>query len=442
MRQNIIQLFFILTSFSLFGQENLSLSQAIEMGLNNSFQIQISEVNTQIAQNNNNWGMSGKYPTVNFSITLPNSFTDQNNPTSFLPELSAFSTGLTPAIEAQWVLFDGYRVRFTKQQFEKLEELAQGEAKVAVENTIQAIILAYQAALIQKEQIRVLETVLDLSRDRIKYEQVKLEFGQSGKFNLLQIQDAYLSDSTNYLIQKNTYEIALRNLNLAMGLDDLSSTFTLTDQLNFETSSYTLEDLKDKMFSNNQSINNLLINKELSNIQTKIQESQNYPRIAIGAGGNYNLSSSTVNTNTREGFKLDTSATIKSLNAFLNVTATYNIFDGGVRKRQIENAKLNEMVAGLQIDELKRTLSGQLENTLATFNNQRQLVLLTQNLIENAEENLRIADERFKGGLITSFDYRTIQLNFINASQARLNAIFNLKTTETDLIKLIGGLIR
>ena len=118
MRQNIIQLFFILTSFSLFGQENLSLSQAIEMGLNNSFQIQISEVNTQIAQNNNNWGMSGKYPTVNFSITLPNSFTDQNNPTSFLPELSAFSTGLTPAIEAQWVLFDGYRVRFTKQQFE------------------------------------------------------------------------------------------------------------------------------------------------------------------------------------------------------------------------------------------------------------------------------------------------------------------------------------
>jgi outer membrane protein TolC len=196
------------------------------------------------------------------------------------------------------------------------------------------------------------------------------------------------------------------------------------------------------MFSNNQSINNLLINKELSNIQTKIQESQNYPRIAIGAGGNYNLSNSTVNANTREGFKLDTSATIKSLNAFLNVTATYNIFDGGVRKRQIENAKLNEMVAGLQIDELKRTLSGQLENTLATFNNQRQLVLLTQNLIENAEENLRIADERFKGGLITSFDYRTIQLNFINASQARLNAIFNLKTTETDLIKLIGGLIR
>ena len=65
-----------------------------------------------------------------------------------------------------------------------------------------------------------------------------------------------------------------------------------------------------------------------------------------------------------------------------------------------------------------------------------------QNLIQNAEENLEIANERFKGGLITSFDYRTIQLNFINASQSRLNAIFNLKTTETDMIKLIGGLIR
>ena len=104
----------------------------------------------------------------------------------------------------------------------------------------------------------------------------------------------------------------------------------------------------------------------------------------------------------------------------------------------ITKAQTIETIAGTQ--GLICNMNGNV--SLATFNNQRQLVLLTQNLIENAEENLRIADERFKGGLITSFDYRTIQLNFINASQARLNAIFNLKTTETDLIKLIGGLIR
>ena len=198
-----LSLLFFLFGFSLFGQENLSLSQAIEIGLKNNFQIQISEVNTQIAQNNNDWGMAGRYPTVNFNLTLPGSFINSDDPTLVFPEFTAFRGGVTPGIEAQWVLFDGYRVRFTKQQFEKLEELSRGQSKVTVENAVQAIILAYQAALIQKEQLGVLEKVLDLSRDRIDYEQVKFEFGQSGKFNLLQIQDAYLSDSTSYLIQKN-----------------------------------------------------------------------------------------------------------------------------------------------------------------------------------------------------------------------------------------------
>jgi len=91
---------------------------------------------------------------------------------------------------------------------------------------------------------------------------------------------------------------------------------------------------------------------------------------------------------------------------------------------------------------LKRTLSNQLQNALANYNNQLRLVNLTANLINNAKENLTIGEERFKGGLITSFDYRNIQLSFVNASQARLNAIFNLKNTEVELMRLTGDLIK
>ena len=60
---------------------------------------------------------------------------------------------------------------------------------------------------------------------------------------------------------------------------------------------------------------------------------------------------------------------------------------------------------------------------------------------DNAKRNLEIGKERFDGGLISSFDYRVIQLAFVNASQARLNAIYNLKTTETELMRLTGQLV-
>ena len=87
-------------------------------------------------------------------------------------------------------------------------------------------------------------------------------------------------------------------------------------------------------------------------------------------------------------------------------------------------------------------MSNQLQNALANYNNQLRLVKLTENLIDNAQQNLTIGEERFKGGLITSFDYRNIQLSFVNASQARLNAIFNLKNTEVELMRLTGDLIK
>ena len=121
---------------------------------------------------------------------------------------------------------------------------------------------------------------------------------------------------------------------------------------------------------------------------------------------------------------------------------TYNLFDWGIRKTRIQNAKVVEMQNQLQIEDLKRNLSTQLENIYATYQNRKEALALTIQLVDNARRNLDIAEERFRGGLINSFDYRTIQLSYINANQARLTAIFNLKTTETELIRLIGGLIR
>ncbi|RMG79688.1 MAG: TolC family protein, partial [Bacteroidetes bacterium] len=402
-----LTLLFFVFSGALLAQEELSLSQAIENGLRNNYQIQIAAVNTQIAQNNNNWGTAGRYPSVNFSVTLPNSLTDQSNPASFFPELTTSGTGLTPALDAQWVLFDGFRVRLTKKQLEHLEALSEGSAKIAVENTIESVMLAYYAALIQQEQLEVLKELLDLSRDRADFEATKKAFGQSGTFERLQAQDAYLSDSTNYLLQKENLGRAFRNLNFAMGLKDLNRSYVLTDRLQFDAPTYELADLRAKMMAGNRALLNLKLNRSLAGVQTQLQKSQNYPRIALGAGTSYGLNRSRINATTREGFQFDTTTTIKNLNGFLNVTATYNIFDGGVRKRQIENARLNETILDLSLEELQQTLNMQLENALSAYQTQRQLVLLAQNQLQNAEENIRLAQERLKGGLISSFDYRT-----------------------------------
>ena len=224
---------FIVALSGINAQEELSLSRAIEIGLENNYQVRIAEKDLSIARNSNDWGIAGKYPTVNLSLNSNNGYTNINNPASFLRKSSSVSTGITPGVDASFIIFDGYRIKFNKRQLEEIEKFSEGNVQVAVENTIQGIILSYQASLILVEQLKTLEEVLDLSRDRIAYEEARREFGQAGKFDLLQTQDAYLNDSTSYLALLTSYENSLRNLKLAIGDDDPASNYVLTDTLEF-----------------------------------------------------------------------------------------------------------------------------------------------------------------------------------------------------------------
>lgn len=439
----VLSFFFLLATISLSGQNPLTLSEAIEIGLQNNLQLRIADQSIAIAKNNNHWGTAGRYPTVNFNLTSPNGFTDQNNPASpALPEFTSVSTGGVAELSANWVLFDGFRVQITKEQLEMLETQSEASAAITAETIIQNIILAYYQAQIQLAQLEVLDEVKNLSKDRVDYQEVRKEFGQSVTFDILQSKDAYLNDSTNYLNQLNNYQIAIRNLNLAMGQEELNQRYDLVDRLEFEAPDYDLLALQERMLANNKNLERLFVERELAEINTRLQESTKSPTIGLGAGTTYNLNVNKINAvNPFTGEEFGT-AVGRTFNANLNLTISYSIYNGGQRKRSIENAKMNEIIALTQIDDQKRMLNAELENVLATYNNQREVFELTNELLQNAEQNLQIAEERFKGGLINSFDYRSIQLSYINASQSRLTALFNLRVTETDLIRLIGGLVR
>ncbi len=441
MKYSLVFVFSILISQFSMAQTSLSLSEAIEKGLQNNYQIQIAERYIDIAQNNNNWQSAGRYPRIDFNINSQNSYNDQNNPVSFING-SYLNGGVTGNLDISYVIFDGYRVKINKKRFEELENQSKTNVAIAVENTIRAVMLNYFAVVIQLEALEVLEQVLDLSRDRIDYQRARQEFGQAGSFEIIQSQDAYFADSTNIILQQNMVESAFRNLNQAMGEDNLGMQYTLTDSLGYEAPDYVYEDLKERMFSNNNNLQNLYIARSLSGVEREMAESDKYPRISINTGANLSgnvFKLNGENPNTKEPYD---AAWGNNFNYYLNLSATYNIYNGKNRKRAIENAQIEEMIAQINIEDLKRSLSNKLLNTLETYNNQKQLVSINRDRVDNAIKNIEISQERFRNGLITSFEYRDVQLSYIRAFQTQLTAVFDLKNTEIELIRLIGGLVR
>lgn len=431
--------------FSAIAQENLSLDEAIAIGLSNNFQVQLSRASVAIAENNNDWSLTGRAPQVDLTLNANNSYTNTDNPASVVVESSIISNAVIPGVQASWVLYNGSRVNYTKDQLSKQLDLSNEQLLIQIQNTIQTITQAYYGALVQREQLGVLAEVLTLSRDRIQYQETRKEFGQGGTFDLLQAQDAYLNDSTTYLVQVNAYENSLRNLQLSMGLTSPRA-FVLTDDLQQVESTFSYSELEEKLLQNNPDLKVSKVNIQLAEINSDLQRISLLPVVSLSAGGNYTINVSTGNQTFNFGGMANEQdlpgIASRTLRGFVNLTASYNIWDGGANRRRIETAELQETQSQLQYASQEQSLKVQLANTYATYENQQQLVAITTDLVANARRNLDIAEERLRGGLINSFDYRSIQLGYINATQSRLNAILNLKNTETDLLRLSGELVK
>ncbi|MGA1582203.1 MAG: TolC family protein [Saprospiraceae bacterium] len=419
----------------------LSLDEALKSAVDKSYLLQVADQNFEVARLNNSWGAAGRLPSVNMFLNLDNGLTNQANPASFLRELQSLSNGFTPGIEGSWTIWAGNRIPLTKEQLNVRENLSANQVEQTRENVTRTVVLAYYQVLILQEQVGVLEEVLSLSRDRLAYEEVREEFGQAGTFDLLQVKDAWLNDSIALIQQRTALDRAHRNLNLAIGLDDPSVRHTLTTPLEFAPEQYAFEDLQQMLFSNNKELRGTQINRELARINTRLQETQRKPVISVSAGGNYNYNVSNGEGVFASGDLLDlNNIEATRINYFLNIGAAYNLYNGETRKRAIQAAQVSEVVSQYQVEDLRRQLSTELANVLADYKNQVQTFSLTETLLESARRNMQLAEERFRGGLINSFDYRSIQLAFINASQSRLNALFELKTIEIQLLQLVGEL--
>ena len=128
----------------------LSLFDAIEIGLNQNFDIQITSKNKKISEINNNWANAGALPKIDISAKNEEGLSDQSdNPASFIQE-KLRSNSIVGSVNMNWTIFSGFAVKANKKRLENLEKISNNNAIVAIENTIQSIILQYYNCVLQK----------------------------------------------------------------------------------------------------------------------------------------------------------------------------------------------------------------------------------------------------------------------------------------------------
>ena len=407
------------------GAQELSLAKAIETALLNNYDIQIQKADQGIAVIQNSWGTAGALPTVDFSLTDNFSWDTEFSASSETQRLSG-------AVTLNWLLFDGFAVQIRKNRLEDLQELSAGNTALLVENTIQSVISAYYNALLQREKLEVSQDVMQLSQDRYNTAQERHELGSQTQYELLQAQNAFLEDKARFLQQETTFRNSVRDINFLMGVSE-NIIYEFTDEFTIEPKNMKLDSLKKKMLTNNQTLENQYINQALLEKNVNLEQSAWWPSLSVRTG--YEKSES-IDANTQPF-----SSARDQEGVFATLSLSWRLFDGGNRQRAVEVAKVERESGQVSLASMKHSLVNRLYNFFELYQVRKELLDVADESLKAAELNLQISEEKFQAGAINSFNYRDVQLIYLNAAINRLNAVYNLIDAENALLKITGGII-
>lgn len=427
-------IFFIalwLVNTNVFGQERLSLQDAIRIALNNNYDIKLVKNDVEIAKNNVTLGNAGILPaaTGNFSTSgsRQNSVQTQNTGTQRIID-GAISSNMSYGVGLDWTVFDGFAMFANLDRLKALEKQGQLTLKSRVLTTISDVVAGYYNIAKQQQLVVASDSAIDISKLRLTIANNKLEIGNGSKLDVLAAQVDYNSDTSTYLQQKNLLEIYMVDLNLLLARDP-NIKFTVQNQIDIDQS-LVYNALVEQSAALNPDVQNAFISKKIADLNLKQIRAGRYPQISLSSGYNFNRSTSPTGFNTA----------FRANGLTYGLTASMNIFNGFLQRQNERNAKIQISSSELSFNKLKQEVTSQLATAYQNYTTYIELVKLERKNIDIAKQNLDITLEKYRLGSITPIILREAQKNAIDANSRYVEIQYQAKLAEITLKELSGTL--
>lgn len=409
----------------------LTIEEATKIALENNFEIRIAKNNLKISETNVTIGNAGMLPTATATVTDNNSVTNssqtrQDGTTTSLD--NAKNNSLAYGVGLNWTVFDGMRMFARLDQLKELQKLGDSELRRTVLIKIVQVNSAYYDLVQQQHQLAALDTTIVISKQRLTLAQNRFSIGKASKLEVLNAQVDLNSDQVALLRQKETYANAKILLNQHLARDPKID-FSVTDEVTVNNN-LVLAELSELAHKQNPAVEAQIINKRIAELQLKQIKADRYPVLNLTSGYNFSENQSSL------GFTSQSSS--KGFNYGFN--ARLNIFDGLNQHRNEKVAKMEIENTEIAIEQQNLILDSQLSTAFQTYLTNLELIDLEEDNVTIAKQNLDITLDKFRIGTITTIDFRTAQLNYVNAKVRYSNAQFQAKLSEIALRELAGNI--
>ena len=427
--QSLVLCFFCIVKMN--AQEVLTIENAVKIALENNYEIKIASNDSEIGKTNVTSGNAGMLPKATATITDSNGIQNlsQTRSDGTVNSLdNAKSSSLNYGVGLDWTIFDGFKMFAKLDQLKELQKLGENQLKLTILIKISDVNNTYFDLVQQQQQLAALDTTIVISNQRLTLAQNRFTIGKASKLEVLNAQVDLNTDKVALLRQKELYANTKVLLNQILARDSKSD-YKVVDIIKVDAA-LLLPELTALAEKQNPQLEAQIINSRVSELQLKQIKAARYPTVALNSAYNFSENHSGL------GFTSQSSA--RGLN--YGFKASMNLFDGFAQNR-------NEKIAQIQIDNSKiaieqqsLALNSQLTTSYQTYLTNLELITLEEKNVANAKQNLDITLDKFHIGTITTLEFRTAQLNYINAKVRYSNAQFQAKLSEISLKELAGNI--
>jgi outer membrane protein TolC len=428
---SIVVVFFLMQAITGAAQQRTTLKDAIETALKNSYEIKLVENTSEIAKNNNDFGVAGALPTITATAndnktasTIQQKFADPTRNTT-KPGVSGNTVngGVTAAI----TIFNGYRIQTTKERLAMLETQSNSFLQTQIQNTTATVMQQYYNIVRQQAYLNTIEKSIEASQQRLDIVKAKQKLGVANEADFLQS-----NLDLNALLQAKQNQLLV----IDQAKDDLLNTMVMPagSAINISDSIFVDRNLNFKDIESKS-----LLNPSLQSVEQQIKINQlieketralMYPTLRASTGYNYNSSQS------EAGFSLLN----ETYGLFFGVNLSIPLYTGGASKKIVKNAKINTASANMQYQNAVTKMSTNVTKTFQAYQTSlKQLPTETENY-NMSQSLLNLVMQKFQLGQATIVDVKQAQQSFENAGFRLVSLVYTAKVAELELKRMSNQL--
>ncbi|MGV8094632.1 MAG: TolC family protein [Mangrovibacterium sp.] len=413
-------------------QEKMDLRSLIDRVLTENYQVKIVRNEALQAANNNTLGNAGFLPTVDLQGTTSKAVNNTRQELfngSTREGEDAETKAYSGYVEANWTIFDGFRMFAMRDKLSLLEQVGTIEARYFMEQTIADVSVAYYQLIRENNLLGNLRKTLEVSRFRYQLEAKKRQVGSGTtlEYNLALMD--YHTDSLAMIEQQQVIKSLQIQLN-RLTRRDPDAILIPTDQELILKGIADKETLTDKAITANKDIKLAMIQELIAEKNIRLQQASRYPQVDVY--GRYAYS--------RQKNDIGVTELNRTYGRTYGITIRLNLFDGGKLNRAIANEKLaGENSVLTRQNTIEVIASEVLDRYYEHRSLMKQQVIAREN-IRLAEQSQEIARTRLEKGAINGYDFRQTQLAVITARNQLTQINFSIRSLEIEIDRLTGNL--